>query len=416
MDSYNLQGAEDQINGLGSQALDEQNFISNFNANQVEAYKTNLNNLETKWGQADQKNLAEFGAYQLHLGDASKRLYDAVKGGFEVGDSQLAKNPVRAYEGAKYLYNLPGRLTTKAPVNDVFTGRQEVNTVDLAEQANFEPNLASDVYSKGNVLKEDSSMVDFYTSATPKNVTPDDPDEVGGLYKSKTPLQTKDGTTIETSQPKPASENPVNEPTTQTTTATETAETNAGKTTEAGASTGTEVAGAVDKGAEATEGLTNTTRMAKIGSALKGGFSTAGTVAEGVGKVAGTVASGVFLGMDIGQQVSSGKFFYGDDKAQNIGNTMNEIGSAMDVIGVATGDPLLVALGVGSSAVGGIISGFDELFEHKEKEKDPSTISPTDLTPQQQIAGSVVDTNIAGAGGLAQATTSTLAQARVGVA
>jgi len=414
MDSYNLQGAEDQINGLGAQALDEQNFISNYNANQVESYKTNLNNLENKWGQADQRNLAEFGAYQLHMGDASKRLYDAVKGGFEIGDSQLAKNPVRAYEGAKYLAKLPGRLVTKAPVNDVFTGRQEVNTVDLAEQSNFEPNLVGDVYSKGNVLKEDSSLVDFYkSSATPNTVTADDPDEIGGLYKSKTPLQTKDGNSIETSQPKPQSENPVNEPTETTP---EPVETNAGTTTEAGASTGTEVAGAVDKTAEATEGLTETTRMAKLGSALKGGFSTAGTVAEGVGKVAGTVASGVFLGLDIGQQVSSGKFFYGDDKAQNIGNTMNEIGSAMDVIGVATGDPLLVALGVGSSAVGGIISGFDELFEHKQKEKDPSTIDDKNLTPQQQIAGSVVDTNIAGAGGLAQQTTSTLAQARVGVA
>ncbi len=412
MDSYNLQGAEDQINGLGSQALDEQNFISNYNAQQVEAYKTNLNNLETKWGGADKNNLEEFGAYQLHMGDASKRLYDAVKGGFEVSDSQLAKNPVRAYEGAKYLVKLPGRLTSKAPVNDVFTGRQEVNTVDLAEQSNFEPNLAGD-FSEGNVVREDSSLVDFYTSATPTTVTAEDPDEVGGLYKSKTPLQTKDGNTIETSEPKPQSENPVNEPTETTPEATET---NAGTTTETGASTGTEVAGGIDKGAEATEGLTETTRMAKLGSALKGGFSTAGTVAEGVGKVAGTVASGVFLGLDIGQQVSSGKFFYGDDKAQNVGNTMNEIGSAMDIIGVATGDPLLVALGVGSSAVGGIISGFDELFEHKKKEADPTTIDDKDLKPAQQITGGVVDTNIAGAGGLAQQSTSTLAQARVGVA
>lgn len=421
MDSYNLQATEDQLNGLGQGALDERNFVANYNAQQVQNYKDNLGRLETKWGTEDKQNLEEFGAYQMHMGDASSRLYKAVKGGFTVADSQLVKKPMALYEGTKYVAKLPGRLLTKAPINDVFTGKQEVNNVDMSEKADFEPNLAQDTYGGGDIGQgtvADDQMVDFYSNV--KNPSGADleetVDEVGGLYKNTAtaPTTTNDGRTIETSAgsnevSNPPAQKQVNQPS-ETTSAP--AETDAGSTTETGVSTGTKVAGAVDEGAEASEGVVNTSRMAKLGASLKGGLSTAGTVAEGVGKVAGTVASGVFLGMDINDQISSGKFFYGDDTAQNVGNTANEIGSAMDIVGVATGDPLLVALGVGASAIGGIVSGLDELFSHKKKEANPAQIKQEQLQKAQTIKEKNVgvDTSLAGGGALAQATTSTLRQ------
>ncbi len=59
---------------------------------------------------------------------------------------------------------------------------KSVGAVDLAEQSNFEPNIAGDVYSKGNVVKAEESMADFYSKAKP-SITADDPDEIGSLYK-----------------------------------------------------------------------------------------------------------------------------------------------------------------------------------------------------------------------------------------
>lgn len=356
MDSYNLQSTEDQLNSIGTEADDQANFISQYNADQVQNYKTNLNNLETKWGTDDSRTLEEFGAYSLHLGDASKRLYDASKAGFSAGDSLL--NPVTAYAKGKGFVkgatNLPGKLLSKVPVNDVSTARQEVSTADQTAEAPSRP-LDPDI---DEPIPEDEPS----TAIVPANQTPN---------------------------PNPA-------------------ESDAGTGTETGTSTGTETAGAVDATEEATEGVTNTTRIGKLGASVSEGLGVAGKVGMAGAKVAGTVASGVFLGMDISKQISSGKFFYGDDTAQNVGNTANEIGSAMDVIGVATGDPLLVALGVGASAIGGIVSGIDELFEHKKKEKSPQEIKQENLQKAQTIQASTVDTNLAGSGALAQSSTSTL--------
>ena len=414
MDSLNLQSTEDQINGLGQNAVEQQNFIANYNAGQVENYNTLLKQQEGLTTGKDKSTMEEFGAYQVHLGDTGKALYDAVKA--EGGSAVLAKTgrtllktalaPTKPFEGiynaGKYAVNLPGKLASKVPVNGVNMGRQDITPIQDAERGDTEVNFATDVYGGAGTVgaQTDETMVDFYSRTT--GVTTDVPDSVAGLYSTPTPTQTTDGNTIATSQP---AENPVEEPTTTTTAENPAVETNAGTTTETGVSTGTDVAGGVDTAGETTEGVLETTRAGKLASTLKGGLSTAGVVAEGTAKVAGTLASGVFLTMDVGQQISSGKFFYGDDTAQNVGNTMNEIGSAMDVIGVASADPLLVALGVGASAVGGIISGVDELFEHKKQAKDgdvPGVDKPKTIDAQ------VADPDVAGAGGLAQASSSTL--------
>jgi len=355
MDSYNLQATENQLNGIGDEALDNANFVANYNAQQVQNYKDNLGRLETKWGTDDKQNLEEFGAYSLHLGDASKRLYDASKAGFSAGDSIL--NPITAYAKGKGFVsgvsNLPGKLLSKVPVNDVSTAKQVINTTDQTAEA----------------------------SVAPQTEEPTEP----STSEAQTPAE-----------PATANPNP--------------AESDAGTGTETGTSTGTSTAGAVDATEEATEGVTNTSRIAKLGASAGEALGTAGKVGMAGAKVAGTVASGVFLGMDIDSQISSGKFFYGDDTAQNVGNTANEIGSAMDVIGVATGDPLLVALGVGASAIGGIVSGIDELFSHKKQEANPQQIKQAQLAKAQTIKEQNVgvDSNLAGAGALAQSSNSTL--------
>ena len=415
MDSLNLQSTEDQLNGLGQTSVDQQNFIANYNSGLMTAYKGRIQAQEGLNAGKDRDNLEEFGAYQIHLGDASKGLYDAVKADgasavFAKTASTLSKTalaptkPITGiYEAGKYAYNLPGKLVSKVPVNGVNIGKQTVTATQEAEGAGFEDNIATEIY--GGAGKDgaqvDSTVVDFYGRV--KGPTTGLDDSVAGLYNTPKPALTTDGRTIETSTP---SEDPVSEPTETVSTDSPAVETDSGATTETGVSTGTKVAGGVDEGAEATNGLLETSRVGELGASLKGGLSVAGTVAEGVGKVAGTVASGVFLTMDVGQQISSGKFFYGDDTAQNVGNTMNEIGSAMDVIGVASADPLLIALGVGASAVGGIISGVDELFEHKKENKEgkPKGVGPTpDVT-----TATVVDPNTAGGGGLAQSSGSTL--------
>ena len=407
MDSLNLQGTEDQINGLGQNAVDQNNFIANYNSGLVSAYKGRVQTQESINSGQDKNNMEEFGAYQVHLGDASKGLYDAVKadGGASVllktgktltGLAMAPTKPITGlYEAGKYAVNLPGRLVGKVPINGVNMGKQSISATQEAEGAGLEDNLATDIYSgagKDGAQVEDT-MVDFYSRV--KGVSSGLDDSVAGLY-TKPPAQST-----------PA-DKPVSEPAETVTADKPPVETDTGSVGETGTSTGTKVAGVVDEGSEATNGLLETTRTAKLASNFKSGLSVAGTVAEGTAKVAGTVASGVFLTMDIGQQLSSGKFFYGKDTAQNVGNTMNEIGSAMDIVGVASADPLLVALGVGASAVGGIVSGIDELFEHKKQNKEgkPAGVGPKPTT----ITATAVDPGTASAGGLAQSSGSTLQQ------
>lgn len=132
---------------------------------------------------------------------------------------------------------------------------------------------------------------------------------------------------------------------------------------------------------------------------------TAGKVVGKVGKVGGALFSAGMLGSDIYQQSKQG-FFYGDNTGDKVGNFMNELGSTADLLGVATGDPLLAVAGVGLGVVGSVVSDISELFGHHKKQAPPLPPPPP---PKPTIIAQPVQANVGGGGGLVEASSSTLA-------
>lgn len=180
---------------------------------------------------------------------------------------------------------------------------------------------------------------------------------------------------------------------------------------EAGSGEGT---GAADTGiAGRTAGAT--------GAAAEGGeaaeevaTSTAGKVAGVVGEAVGRVAGGAIgagnLGFDIYKQVEGGGFLKGGvNTGDDIGNITNEAGSTIDIIGAATGDPLLMAAGVGVGLIGSAISGISELFHHHEDKPKPAP------PPPKNISAPIAVQSLAAEGDLGQAQSqSSLAAVQVG--
>ena len=136
--------------------------------------------------------------------------------------------------------------------------------------------------------------------------------------------------------------------------------------------------------------------------------SMVGKLSKGVAKAGGTLFSATMLSSDIYDQVKDKSFFYGENTGDKVGNFMNEIGSTADIVGVATGDPLLVMAGVGLGAVGGLVSDISELFGHHDQEKKPPPPPPPVEKEPTQV-------NLAGAGGIVQAQPSTLRSVEAGV-
>ena len=134
---------------------------------------------------------------------------------------------------------------------------------------------------------------------------------------------------------------------------------------------------------------------------LEEGASIGGKIAGKVAKVSGGLFSVGVLGSDIYSQVKNKSFFYGENTGDKVGNFMGEMGSVADVMGVATGDPLLAIAGVGLGAVGSVVSDISELFHHHDATPPP----PTEPPPKKIIAGAVQ--NIASSGQVAEAQTST---------
>ena len=132
---------------------------------------------------------------------------------------------------------------------------------------------------------------------------------------------------------------------------------------------------------------------------------------EGVGfagkvaRVGGAVFSAGMLGDDIYNQVKDKKFFYGDNTGDKVGNFMNELGSVSDIVGLASGDPLLVMAGVGLGGIGAVVSDVSELFSHHDK--------VTDKPPPVELGGSTSQ-NIAGLGAVAETQGSTLRSVQAG--
>lgn len=130
----------------------------------------------------------------------------------------------------------------------------------------------------------------------------------------------------------------------------------------------------------------------------------AGKIVGKVGKVGGALFSAGMLGSDIYEQSKHG-FFYGDNTGDKVGNFMNELGSSADLLGVATGDPLLAVAGVGLGVVGSVVSDISELFGHHKKQAPPPPPPPP---PKPTIIAQPVQQNVGGSGGLVEASSSTL--------
>lgn len=162
-------------------------------------------------------------------------------------------------------------------------------------------------------------------------------------------------------------------------------------TVEASSNSGGEVANDVKVGESAGE------EASSIGEK-------AGKFVGKAGKVGGALFSAGMLGSDIYQQSKHG-FFYGDNTGDKVGNFMNELGSSADLLGVATGDPLLAVAGVGLGVVGSVVSDISELFGHHKKQAPPPPPPPP---PKPTIIAQPVQANIGGSGGLVEASSSTL--------
>ena len=140
--------------------------------------------------------------------------------------------------------------------------------------------------------------------------------------------------------------------------------------------------------------------------------STVGKIGTRLAKVGGSLMSGAMLGDDVYNQVKNKSVFYGVNTGDKVGNFMNELGTGADLLGVASGDPLLAVAGVGLGAVGSLVSDISELFGHHDKKPAPAP-APAPPPPPKPVAqaGAI---NLAGTGGTVQGTSSTLSNVRAG--
>lgn len=141
--------------------------------------------------------------------------------------------------------------------------------------------------------------------------------------------------------------------------------------------------------------------------------STVGKIGSRLAKVGGSLMSGAMLGDDVYNQIKSKSVFYGVNTGDKVGNFMNELGTGADLLGVASGDPLLAVAGVGLGAVGSLVSDISELFGHHDKKATPTAPAPAPPPPPKLIAqaGAI---NLAGTGGVIQGSSSTLSNVRAG--
>ena len=151
----------------------------------------------------------------------------------------------------------------------------------------------------------------------------------------------------------------------------------------------------------------------KVGEEAGKEASTVGKIGTRLAKVGGSLVSAGMLGDDVYNQVKNKSFFYGVNTGDKVGNFMNELGSGADLLGVATGDPILAVAGVGLGAVGSLVSDISELFGHHDKKPTAPGPAPTPPPAPKQIeqAGSI---NLAGTGGIIQGSSSTLSNVRAG--
>lgn len=131
------------------------------------------------------------------------------------------------------------------------------------------------------------------------------------------------------------------------------------------------------------------------GAVSEAGLSVASEIG---GKVAGDFGGIVDIGEGIDNLAEGKKFFAGDDKTAEIGDTLTSVGAVADVVGTVF--PPAELIGGALGAVGGIFDAYDSIKNDLEKKKkDGTTIPPpvlkaTKVTPAFSAMGLVASAPI----------------------
>ena len=351
MDSFGLQSAIEQQEGLTQQSHDMNNFIQQENNKAMSDYHTKLTTQAGLDAHEDELNLGKIGLYSAEGLSKVQNYRKLVKSG----------DLLPGLKGSKIF----GALTGKSELEQ----RPEIDPETYKGTTASLKDIAGSSEATGKLLGDDE-WIDTETPDEPeKFYKPTEPTKIlgrSGQGESFLEKATREGTGEIMRTP---------------------AMKGGASTLEKAGNIAGDFAGDIAKGDSLG------------GKSLIRGFG--GAVAEGVGRAAGGIMGGAFLGDDIYNQVKDKKFFTGDNTGDKIGNFMNEAGSVMDVVGSVTADPFMIMAGVGIGAVGSVVSEVSELIHHKTEEKSASEKKPA----LHQFVGTE---NIAGSGQIAQEQKSTL--------
>ena len=131
------------------------------------------------------------------------------------------------------------------------------------------------------------------------------------------------------------------------------------------------------------------------GAVSEAGLSVASEIG---GKVAGDFGGIVDIGEGIDNLAEGKKFFAGDDKTAEIGDTLTSVGAVADVVGTVF--PPAELIGGALGAIGGIFDAYDSIKNDLDKKKsDGTTIPPpviksTKVTPAFSAMGLVASAPI----------------------
>jgi len=384
--------AINQANSVGQEDSNLQAGITSLNNQNLANFNLLQQGDQSKDKGEEQDNLARLGGYSTAIAEKYKEYQDFVKEGKDVKklkSVRLARGIGDLFTKSKPLeYSGPDASSFSAEGRDNFlAGRRQ----SLAERTQFPEGTGT----------EDAPAPAGDDDDDPAPADDDAPVDTGGGGPDTDPPDTDttpaDQPTTNTDPPEPEPEpeplqddDPAGTPDEPTTNGTGTTE-----TTVANNST-------VEPSPDPAGGDDAST-LKTIEEGGEEGVGFAGKVA----RVGGGIFSLGMLGDDVYNQVKDKSFFYGENTGDKVGNFMNELGSAGDVLGLATGDPLLVLAGTGLGAIGSVVSDVSELFSHHKKQ------TTTNSTPPAVIGPSTAQ-NIAGSGGIAETTGSSLRSVQMG--
>jgi len=393
--------AINQANSVGQEDSNLQAGISSLNNQNLANFNLLNQGQQSQDKGEEQDNLARLGGYSTAIAEKYKEYQDFVKEGKDVGklkSVRLARGVGNLLTKSKPEYTGPDASSFSAEARDNFlTNRRQ----SLAERTQFPEGTGTE--DAPAPADAPTGPADAPTPAPPDDNAPvdtggggpdtDPPDTSGTPADQPTTTDPADDSDDGGPEPEPEplqDDDPAGTP--------DEPATNGTGTTETTVANNSTVEPSPDP---AGEDDASTLRTIEEGGEEGVGF--AGKVA----KVGGGIFSLGMLGDDVYNQVKDKSFFYGENTGDKVGNFMNELGSAGDVLGLATGDPLLVLAGTGLGAIGSVVSDVSELFAHHKKQ------TTTNSTPPAVIGPSTAQ-NIAGTGGIAETTGSSLRTVQMG--